>query len=285
VFPTIILAGVAIFFSTSYLVIKSTNLPAVTFALFRGLVPTILLWSIPSVRSEIKRNYSLPLISLGFLTALRIFAWISAAKLAPMGLASVVLFVWPVFFVLADSIRRKSPPSYTEFGGALCAFLGIAIARVGFPRALTTDEFLGLVLIFFVAIGNTFVLMVNRSLQNRISPEVLLFYDTALVGLIFLPFAAEPIIAASWQDLKMALFFGFAYGCLGWYLMFRITQTLPAHITAFVMYLEPAAAIVFGWLFLDEPLTFITILGGLLLACGGVITKLHSIKSLGSASK
>lgn len=117
-------------------------------------------------------------------------------------------------------------------------------------------------------------MLVGKPLSEHHGGVRLAFVQFLVASVVLTPFAlaadwGEPV--ASWWWLVVI---GFVHTALGLGLFLGALGRMPATTAGILAYLEPAAAVLFGWLLLAEQPGVGTLAGGaLILAAGRLVTR------------
>lgn len=199
-----------------------------------------------------------------------------AERYIPSGLAALIVSVMPVYVVLIGYISgtdRKAVNTHLVVGLAL-GCVGVAlIFRDNLADLGNANYFFGILAAFFAcfcwAAGTVYTkhkpsaakTLVNVAFQLTSGGLVL------LVGSIFLDDYSELSTVSSdsvWALVYLILFGSLAsYGCFLYAL-----KHLPSGLASIYAYVNPFIALLLGYLFLDERITWITALALLVTLCG-----------------
>lgn len=185
-----------------------------------------------------------------------------AVQRVPSGLSSVFVGTMPVWTVLLTHFfshgdRAGERLNALKLAGALAGFSGIVLlvgptALSGAPSALWGE----LVLILAALIWANAT--IYTSLNSELTPDQQAAGTALLATLLLLPLclAVESPwqIDPPWQALAALLVLSLGATALGTLMMFRVTRRYGPTVMSMVMYLNPALALVWGWLFLGETL-------------------------------
>src|SRR6185436_9104777 len=99
----------------------------------------------------------------------------------------------------------------------------------------------------------------------------LAFAELLVASVVLLPIAAFSDVGRPEGTWAWLLVLGVVQTALGVGLYLSALARLPATDVGILGYLEPASAVVFGWVFLSETPDAATIAGGLLIVAAGVL--------------
>lgn len=216
---------------------------------------------------------------LGLLIATQSFCIYSAIVRIPVGLALLVVNLFPLLLVLLTWALGGPRPTRRAVAIMALILLGLGLALDVPARLEAEDDLpwpaglgfaLGAASAFAVAlwITNNRLLAVHgpvRSLLTMLS----VFICAAVAGAsgVFPGALALPDALAGWLGLAcLALLYGSAFSLLFvWVHRFDMARNAP------VMNLEPVAAMFFAWLVLDQALSPIQVLGAVIVVLGIVL--------------
>ncbi len=218
-------------------------------------------------------------VGLALLGALLAAGWLlffSAITLAPVAVAVLITFTAPLFLAAISPAftgdpfdRRVVVPLLIAFAGTLVIAFpwGEGVAGNGRPGR----QVLGAAL----ALGSAVVLAVMTATQKRVlrrvSPEVVMFGQTAAACLFLLPFAVTlpgPTTTREWAALAVL---GLGLTTVPFLVFLSGLRRVRADRVGVVTYAEPVSAVLLAALFLHEPLTPATIVGGAAVLVGGFL--------------
>lgn len=250
--------------------------------LCRSAVPILLLGALLAWRRE---RISLPQGSgrwqllFGILLAVQSFCIYSAILRMPVGLALLVVNLFPLLLVLLTWVLGGPAPSRSTLAimALILCGLGLALDVPELLHGSERPEGLGAGLAFAFGAATVFAVALwithHRLLQVRGAVRSLLamlavFVCNGLAGLSgALPGGlALPDATAGWLGLAcLALLYGSAFS-----LLFVWVHRLDMVRNAPVMNLEPVAGLLFAWLVLDQQLAEVQVLGALVVV-GGIV--------------
>jgi drug/metabolite transporter (DMT)-like permease len=218
--------------------------------------------------------FSLPVIATGFAFAADLFFWhlsitnttvANATFFATMAPRWVVVFGWLIY--------RRRPSRNALAGLGLCLIGGLAL--VGQSLAFASGHLVGdgLAVVTAVFFGLYFLTVEKARLRHRAARVT--FYMSVVAAAVLAVVALWatiglgqrllPASALGWLTL-----FGLAWICHvgGQGLLSIALGSLPVTFSSLVIFLEGVAAAVLGWLILNEPVSLLQAVGGLVIVAG-----------------
>jgi drug/metabolite transporter (DMT)-like permease len=231
--------------------------------------------------SERHREGPRPLASHGYAVlagvffAINLVCWIRSIADIGAGAATVLGNLQVVFIAgLAWLVMRERP------GRVLVAVLPVVLIGVvlvsgvigshGTARHPVAGALFGL---GTSATYGCFLLILRQTAGQARHPAGQLFDATAaaaVCALIFGLMFGGLHLAIGWRSLGWLVVLTVTAGTTGWLLIARSLPCLPATVSALILLLEPAGAIILGVLALGQWPSLLQ-LGGVLLVCGGVL--------------
>jgi drug/metabolite transporter (DMT)-like permease len=204
-------------------------------------------------------------VALGVMLAVHWLSFFLAIKLTTVAVALAVVYLGPL---LAAGL---SGPLLGERVGSK-ARVGLLLAIVGTGLVIRpgAGATLGGVLVALVsAVLLAALMIVGKPAARALGGLALATWELVVAALLLSPWTAQAVRQSSdfWPQFILlgALFTGVA-GAVYWSAMRR----LPVSVVSVIMYLEPASAVIWAALFLEEAPTPATWLGVGLVVAGGV---------------
>lgn len=207
------------------------------------------------------------------LNAGRLYLFVLAYKLTAMGNAVALLYLWPVFALLIDSIRQKKPMSLRRLGVLLLATGGVVVMNLHRDFSLDGPFILGslcMIVSAFVFAGTNIIFKQALSVMSEVDT---LYFQNGVGALVFLPFLIAEIPGAPLADLGIGIFYGVAVGLIGFGLFFVGMKRLPMFQYSALSYSEVPFGVLLGLLFLDEKITVNQIAGMALIVAGSFMAQ------------
>lgn len=196
-----------------------------------------------------------------------LFWWllfISAYRL-PGGVAATVGAIQPLIVLFLSRWLLSSPLSSISIFAALSGIFGVAILLLTPSAALDlTGIIAGLAGAFSMAAGT----VLSRRWQPPVSALTFTSWQLTAGGLVLLPFAL--LLEPTLPSLSLLNIAGLSYltligGALTYALWFRGLAILGPSSVASLGFLSPMSAVILGWLWLDQQLSPLQLLGMLVI--------------------
>ncbi|MEA3054733.1 MAG: hypothetical protein QOD30_165 [Actinomycetota bacterium] len=264
-------AAIAVLWGSVGVVVRQIELPAV------AVVSSRIWIAAPAVGLFVhRRPAAVPwtwhpnrrLLVNGVVLAAHWVSFIAALQRAPIGTVLLITYLAPVgIAALAPAVLGEVVPLRTK------AALGLAvtgIVLIALP-AMHGSDTTGVLLALLTGTLYVPLALLNKSLSDEIGGTNLALWQLLVAGMVLLPFAA----IADWGSPRVGwlwlLVLGLVYTAFAFATFLTALASLPATRAAVLLYLEPASAVLFGWVLLDEKPTFSMLVGGALVVAAGVL--------------
>jgi len=266
-----VVAAVAVLWGSVGVVVREVELTAV------ALVSARIWIAAPAVGLFLRRRgprtawswRPTPLLAVnGVVLALHWVSFIAALQRAPIGTVLLITYLAPVgIAAFAPMTLGEVVPTRTKVALAI-AVAGIVLIAVPESGGADADG-IGLAVVtgvLYVALA-----LLNKRLTADMDGATLSLAQLLVAGVVLLPFALGSDWGAAGSDWPWLLAMGLVYTGFAFATYLTALEHLPATRAAVLLYLEPASAIVFGWVLLSESPTALTIVGGVLVLAAGVL--------------
>jgi drug/metabolite transporter (DMT)-like permease len=186
-----------------------------------------------------------------------LFAW--AALYIPSAYSATTNAMAPIFTGLFAFLLISEHLSAARIGAFLLGLFGVAVLMKIGPTAITTNVILGILAGMSAAICYGFAAVFTRMKASQIPPLATATGSQFSASLALLPFALSDLphsIAHSTLPALLAVVvLGVVCTGLAYALFFHLIATEGPSRAVMVTFLIPAAASIWAWLFLGEPIT------------------------------
>jgi drug/metabolite transporter, DME family len=275
--PLMVVAAVAVLWGTIGVIVREVDLPAVAVVAVRVWVGAAVLAAWIARRRRPLAGRGAPrssharaaVVAAGLVLAVHWVALVAALQRAPIGIVLLVTYLAPV------GVAAAAPRALGERAPArTLVALGLALAGVALVAgpSLGTPDAAGLGLAAVAGVTLVVLTLVSKPLSQSYGGAGLAVRELGVAALALVPVA----LAADWGTpspwswawlvVLGAVHTGLAVGAyLG------ALAALPVASVGVLLYLEPASALVFGWLLLSEVPGPTTLLGGALIVVAGTL--------------
>lgn len=254
--------------------IKYLQLPTSMLASIRMAVPAIVLYTLYAARGEFLIKKSSKIIVLAScLNAVRLFFYVLSFAYTSIANAIIILYTWPVFATLYSALILKEKIPKTNFFLLVLPFTGVVILFAQQDFSFQNQDVIGMSSMFFSASIFALSVILFKKESHKYSGFQTVFYQNMVGGIVFLPAFFFSDYAPTWHQLGIATFFALLLGVIAFGLFFTALRNLKASTLSFLTYLEVVFAILYGYIFFHETITWNMILGGALIIVSAIMLK------------
>jgi drug/metabolite transporter (DMT)-like permease len=264
----------------SFLFIKIgvSEMGPLTFATLRVIIGSLLLYlfsriagnDLPRDRRTLGRFLFMG--ALGILVPFAAISW--GTQFIPSGLSAILNASMPLFTFIIAVIWGDERATWARAAGVLIGFAGIVLLTWPKLRGGLEAALLGELAIILASISYAVAIVYARRAIQGQPPLVASLGQVAMGAALFVPLA---LLESPWQQRPSMAAIGsvVAIGVLGtsvaYVIYYRLLQSVGATATSLVTYIVPVFGVFWGWIVLDERLSwhafaaFGMILAGMLL--------------------
>ena len=261
--------------STASIFIKLCDAPALTIAAYRVGVASLVLIPFVAHRGTWRKwewNHLRGCILSGFFLSLHFAFWIASLKYTSVASSVVLVTTHPIFVGVGARLFLQERLSFNLILGIVLSVLGGGLIGYG-DMALSKQALYGDGLALLGAVAASGYLMMGRAIRKEqdLLSYVFPVYSTAGLVLVILSLLfRKPFFGYS--STTYLLFFllalipqGIGHTTFNWALKY-----FPASMVAIAILGEPVGSTALAYFFLNEPLTPLKALGGILIFIGVV---------------
>ena len=191
----------------------------------------------------------------------------SAIHFIPVGLAILVLYIYPIIVTVITAVMERRAPSLAMMSAMLIVFVGLAFALRATPESF---HWLGVGFAFAATIGMCGLVMVSAPAMKGQIRSVVMTYALAGACLMMtlVALGGAPIVFPDGAAGMIALFAATAFYTLATGLLFLAVSMIGPMGFAVIDNTVPVWAILFGFLILGETLTGLQYFGVFLVVAG-----------------
>ncbi|MDR5684244.1 MAG: DMT family transporter [Armatimonadota bacterium] len=286
----VVLVALGLIWGTSYLFIKIAVrefAPATLVALRLGLAAVVLL---PVVYLRGGRLPSDPhtwgrLVLLGTINAAVPITLISWAELhITSAAASILNATTPLWSVILTQLVGEEPLTWPRVIGVTLGFVGVVVLLGGDLGAVARADLVGsLAVVIASGLYAAGILYARRKLRHL---DVAVLAVGSLVGatVFLIPFAVASGLPARVSPAPLASLLALSLGgtAIAYLLYFHLVKNVGVTQVTLVTYINPATAVLWGWLVLAEPVTGQVAGGlGLILLGIAIVNSVHERLRMG----
>jgi len=270
--PLVTVAFVAVVWGSIGVLVRAVALPSVAIVAARVTIGSIGLGVLIGCGAD-RRGARLlgyrPALTIatGVLLAAHWAALFAALQRAPIGTVLLITYLAPVLVAIAAPSVLSEPVPLRRAVALGVAAVGCAMV-VG-PGARGVDAS-GMALAGFAALSYAALTLAAKPLAEHYGGLRLAFQQQLAAAVVLAPFA----LVAPWGPPRAAwgwlVVLGLVHTAAGTALFFWSLARVPATSVGLLSYLEPASAVLFGWVALAERPRAVTLVGGALILGAGL---------------
>jgi drug/metabolite transporter (DMT)-like permease len=268
-----------VFWGTSFVATKTVllEIKPVTVIILRLILASILLTTI--ARST-KRSFSVNLKSHGWIFILALIAtfhlWIQVTGLQYTTASNTgwIIGTAPIFMAVLGLIFYKEKVTFLQLAGILIAMFGVLLL-IGKGNILNINliENKGDLLVLGSAFTWGVYSMVNKKISLTYSPLMTILYLFLMMAIIIIPFnlnseTFNSVINLSLLGWISILFLGLFCSGIAYVIWAQALRDMESAKVGAFLYFEPFVTVLAAWFFLNEAITLMMILSGLLITVG-----------------
>ncbi|WP_244270439.1 DMT family transporter [Proteiniborus ethanoligenes] len=255
--------------------VREIDLGSVDIAFFRALIGSIFLFFLGIFKheklagAEFKKNLPILMLS-GAIIGVNWVLLFQAYKYTTISNATLSYYLAPVFIVILSSFILKEKLSTKKITYIFIALIGLfLILQTGEKSAISSyNHVKGILFGLSGAVLYAIVVMLNKHIKCLPTFTVTLL-QLFVAAIILLPF----VISENTFDLKsvdmkswiIMLLVGIIHTGVAYLLYFSAIKEVKGQSIAILSYIDPIFAVLISFVFLDEPMGVLQILGGLLI--------------------
>ncbi|MHB9150872.1 MAG: DMT family transporter [Thermoleophilia bacterium] len=225
---------------------------------------------------RLDRRTTVGLVFLGVLLAVGWLLFFSAIVLAPVAVAVLITFTAPLFLAVLSPAFTGDPFDRRIVIPLLIALAGTLLIALPWGGGVIVEgrpgkQMLGAALALATAVVLAVMTAVQKRVLRRVAPDLVMFAQTAAAAVFLLPAAVilpGPTLRTEWAALAVL---GFGLTTVPFLFFLSGLRRVRADRVGVVTYVEPLSAVVVASIFLGEPLTAATAVGGLAVVAGGLL--------------
>ena len=287
-FHTLLMLILIFFWGSSFVVVKTAlmeGLTPVAVATFRfliagGLFLIALLFEKnmrPEYRLLVKKKDLPTLLLLAFSGVTLFFtAQYKGIQMAGASIAAIfVCLLSPILIATLSARIFKEKLTKKQISGigiaAAGTFLVITEGLLNFQSS--REFFFGSLILLSTPVLWTVYSLVGKKVLEKYDPFLVVAYITMLGGLLLLPFSLaenslHQIFTMNLNAWLAILFLAVTCSVIGYYIWFHVLKRVGAAVTSSFLFAEPLVTVLFAVVFVGEEVSFLVLLGGLLIFVG-----------------
>ncbi|AGY74257.1 MULTISPECIES: DMT family transporter [Clostridium] len=274
-------------FGSVGLFVKNIDLSSSMIALVRGIIGSIFLFTASYITRQntswkaIKSNL-IPLIISGAAIGVNWIFLFQAYKYTTVSKATLCYYFAPVIVMFLSPFILKEKLNTVKIMCIIVAMAGMFLIVGAGSSAAENNQLLGIIYGLAAAALYASVIIINKFIKNLSGMESGMIQLTA-AAVVLLPyvFVTEKVSLSQlgFKSIVLLLAVGIIHTGIAYLLYFSAILKLKGQTIAIFSYIDPISAIVMSSIFLGERMTFIQVLGGILILGTTFINELWGKKS------
>lgn len=275
ILPTIGIIFTVILWGLSFLSIKVAIevIPPMTLGLLRFIIASVLLIIVVKVKNEKLKleKKDIPLIFIAGFIGVTVYFYFenNGIKLMKASTASLVIATIPIFTLIFDSIIFKSKLSAMKVFSVIISFVGVfLLVKASTTTSDGSNTLLGYVMMFGAVLAWVMYSLFTKPLFGRYSQIVIVFYQTIIGTILFIPFALFENVNWSLVNIPIVLnviYLGIFCSAIGYFIYVYAMENLGISTSSLYLNLLPIITVVASIFILNEGVNVLQIIGGLLI--------------------
>ena len=265
-------------FGSNSIIASQIELGSIEIVFYRTLIGSLLLISV-FLLSKRQWTFYKHKLQFFFLTLSGMAmgaSWIflyEAYQQIGVSVSSMLYYCGPIIVMVLSPILFKENLVLRKIFGFLCVFTGILL--VNGKLVSTGNHIFGIFCGVMSAVMYSFMVIFNKKaanisgLENSLLQLTISFLTVAVVTL----FRKNLTLSVPKSSILPLIFLGLVNTGLGCYLYFSKLDKLPVQSVSILGYLEPLSAVLLSVMILQEHMTFVQVLGALLMLGGAVYSE------------
>ncbi|BEP28031.1 DMT family transporter [Helicovermis profundi] len=264
-------------------------LPPMTLGFLRFLLASFLLFIFVKVKKQNlfinRKDYYLLVIAGAIGITAYFYFENNGVKITTASIASLVIASIPVLSTIAESVIYKTKITFKKWMCLVLSIIGVLLI-VGFDfKELVSSGFArGYIMMFMAAITAVIYAVVTKPLFKKYNQLSIVFYQSLIGTIFFIPFAAIEKTNWSLVDSKIilnVLALGVFASAMAFYLNLVGLKHLGISRSAVYLNIIPIVSVVVSMIFLGETITLMQLIGGILVIISVYLINKVDVKHLG----
>lgn len=214
------------------------------------------------------------MLSSGFLLALGWALLFHSMKLIAIANAVLLDYTAPIFVALFAPLFLKEKLEKSTLLALAISVVGIVV--ISYEQNLQTSDLndlnlLGVILGLLAGLAYAGFIIVSKRALSSFSSQVVAFYSYSVASIFLFPFMIGTDFSPGLTSWILLLVLGIFNTGFAVTLYLKGLGMVKAQKAVVFTYLEPASAVVFGFLFLNQQPTVLMLVGGFLILIAGYI--------------
>ena len=251
--------------------IRTIKMPIAVLLFYSGFFATLAIVAYLLIKGRAKECYpgklKWLLLLTGTLASINIFTFLKAYRLTTVANTIFPHYIAPVIAALFAPLLLKELLEKKTIPALLISLAGLFLIIVQNGFSLSRNDGVGIFLAAISGLAYGFLILSNKRLSSAFKPATILFYQY-LFFLAWIPFISPQEYMVSFPELAVSLAYGL-FIILASTLYITGIKEIKAQKAGIIAYVEPAFAMLFGYIFFGELVTTLAFVGGFLILFSG----------------
>jgi RarD protein len=264
------------FIATKFLLSEITPETIISMRLVLGISLLIVVALLTKNNFSIKPKNHNYILLLALIAVFHLWIQVTGLKFTTASNTGWIIGTAPVFMATLAAIFFKEKIKFLQVVGIVIAIFGVLLLiGKGDFSSISFIENKGDLMVLASAFTWGVYSMVNKKISLTYSPLMTILYLFIMMAIIIIPFTISEVSLKSIAHLSPVgwisiLFLGFLCSGVGYVIWARALRDLESAKVGAFLYFEPIVTVVAAWVFLNESITFLMILSGVIIT-GGVL--------------
>lgn len=265
----------AVIWGSNGVIVNMVSYDAYTIAFFRVLFASVTLLPVVLFTRKTETLTAAKswktMLSLGLLLALGWGLLFHSMKLIAIGNAVLLNYMAPVFVAIFAPLFLKEKLEKSTLLALAISIAGILI--ISYQRNLQTSDIniFGIILGLLAGLAYAGFILASKKALFSFSSPVVAFYSYTTAMIFLFPFVIDINFSSDLTSWILLVVLGTFNTGVAVTLYLKGLAMIKAQKAVVLTYLEPASAVVFGFLFLSQQPTLLMLVGGSLIIIAGYI--------------
>ncbi|MBP7652484.1 DMT family transporter [Candidatus Dependentiae bacterium] len=243
-----------------------------------AIFPAILIIALKNFKKNISifTEYKWILLVVGLMSTVNSITFFYSIRMTTIANALMTHYMTPVIVAVSAPIILKEKFTFITMISLVIAITGLLLIIDVRNLRFESSDFIGSLLGLISAFAYAAVILIGRNFKTNINPFVYII-SQSFTALIFMSFLTK---YSFWKfdgvSLALLTTFGLFNIAGAAYLFYKSLTKITASSVSIIGYIEPVGAILISVIYLNEPLTVQTIIGGILILSSAAIINIRA---------
>lgn len=271
-----------ILFGTMSIAVRSVGLPSAVLALLRAAIGGVAIIVFSALKGNridfgaIRKNFLL-LLTSGVMLGFNWILLFEAYNYTSVATATLCYYLQPVILILVSPLLLKEKLTLKKSLCILVALCGMVLVSGVLEGGFSGDNRYGILLALGAAVLYAAIIICNKRMGpmssfDRVASQLLLSVP-AMLGYVLLNGQLRGI-GFTVETALWVLVLGVLYTGVTYMLFYGSIPYVSSQTTAILSYVDPATAVLVSIIFFGEPMTFLMVLGAVLILGAACVSEL-----------